>query len=215
MQHDPDRTPGPEHPTVGQRVIVIGASTGGVEALYTLLSNLPADCPPTFVVQHMRPGYVSGFVAGLDRACHARVTEAADRQIARRGCIYIAPAGECHLTLVPHAGVSCRLINSDPFEGHRPSVDQLFRSAALLVPPPAAALLTGMGRDGASGLLAIRRAGGPTIAQDQASSVVYGMPRAALDLNAADQVLPISAIATALLRAAGYYQLASEGRRQP
>lgn len=186
----------------GSRVIVIGASTGGVEALYTLLAEFPSNCPPTFVVQHMRPGYVESFVAGLNRSCSAEVVLAQDRMIARRGRIHVAPTGDLHLTLVAQASVTLRLIDAPLVQGHRPSVDQLFLSAARLRPAPVAALLTGMGRDGAEGLLRIRRAGGHTIAQDESSSVVYGMPRAARDLGAPTQILPLKAIAMALLRAA-------------
>ncbi|MDR7124922.1 CheB methylesterase domain-containing protein [Pseudotabrizicola sp. 4114] len=184
------------------RVIVIGASTGGVEALHTLLSEFPCDCPPTFVVQHMRPGFVDSFVTGLNRACAAEVVLAEDRQIARPGRIHVAPAGDLHLALSAQTGLILRLIDAPLVQGHRPAVDQLFLSAALLRPAPVAALLTGMGRDGAHGLLQIRRAGGHTIAQDEASSVVYGMPRAARDLGAAAQILPLRLIAAALLRAA-------------
>lgn len=192
---------------------MIGASTGGVEALYTLLSALPSTCPPTFVVQHMRPGFVESFVAGLNRACEAAVVQAEDRRIARSGYIYVAPAGDFHLTLASHAELCMRLVSGDPVQGHRPSVDRLFMSAARLRTPPVAALLTGMGRDGAEGLLSIRRAGGHTVAQDEASSVVYGMPRAARDLAAADQILPIEAIAPALLRASSQGQSVENDRR--
>lgn len=184
------------------RVIVIGASTGGVEALHTLLSEFPSDCPPTFVVQHMRPGFVESFVSGLNRACAAEVVLAQDRQLARPGRIHVAPAGDLHLALFAQTALALRLIDAPLVQGHRPAVDQLFLSAALLRPAPVAALLTGMGRDGAEGLLQIRRAGGHTIAQDEASSVVYGMPRAARELGAAAQILPLRLIAAALLRAA-------------
>ena len=109
-----------------------------------------------------------------------------------------------HLEVSGQSGVMTRLMSGPPVQGHRPSADRLFFSAARLALPPAAALLTGMGRDGAEGLLTIRQAGGPTIAQDEASSVVYGMPRAAKELGAAALTLPLSAIAAALLRAAGY-----------
>lgn len=185
------------------RIIVIGASTGGVEALYTLLASFPRSCPPTLVVQHMRPGFVEGFVAGLNRVCPAEVVQAEDRQVLRAGQIYVAPAGNLHLCLVANPVLSIRLTEAPPVHGHRPAVDPLFLSAARLQPAPVAALLTGMGRDGAEGLLQIRRAGGHTIAQDQASCVVYGMPGAACELGAADQSLPLSLIAAALLRMAG------------
>ncbi|MFN4155262.1 MAG: CheB methylesterase domain-containing protein [Paracoccaceae bacterium] len=181
---------------------MIGASTGGVEALYTLLADFPHDCPPTFVVQHMRPGFVESFVTGLNRACAAEVVQAQDRQTACRGRIHVAPAGDLHLVLTTRPALSLRLTDAPPVQGHRPAIDPLFLSAARLRPAPVAALLTGMGRDGAEGLLHIRRAGGHTIAQDEASSVVYGMPRVARDLGAAVDILPLGAIAAALLRAA-------------
>lgn len=195
-------------PIPTSRAIVIGASTGGVEALYTVLAAMPADCPPIFVVQHMRPDFMSGFADGLDRACTAQVILARDREVARAGQIYIAPAGALHLTLTltGQGPISMRLIEGPPVQGHRPSVDRLFHSAAVLARPPAAALLTGMGRDGAEGLLAIRMAGGPTFAQDAATSVVYGMPRVAAELGAANKILPLSRIAFALLTAAGHGQ---------
>ena len=184
------------------RIIVIGASTGGVEALYTLLSAFPGDCPPTIIVQHMRPAFVESFVAGLGRRCAPEVVLAEDRQIVRRGRVHVAPAGDLHLVLSAHPVVILRLSKAPPAHGHRPAVDPLFLSAARLQPAPVAALLTGMGRDGAEGLLRIREAGGHTIAQDEASAVVYGMPRAARDLGAAEQILPLHAIAAALLQAA-------------
>ena len=215
MQPDPSKAQathiGPQSTPVG-RVIVIGASTGGVDALYSLLANFPRDCPPTFVVQHMRAGFVESFVAGLNRACAAEVVLAQDRHIARPGRIHIAPAGNLHLILCAQHVLTLRLVNAPPLHGHRPAVDRLFFSAARLRPTPVAALLTGMGRDGAEGLLHIRRTGGHTIAQDETSSVVYGMPRAARDLDAADQILPLRSIATALLRAAGQIEQKSLGR---
>lgn len=196
------------------RPIVIGASTGGVEALYTVLAGLPKDCPPTFVVQHMRPNYVEGFVAGLNRACCATVAMAADREPARTGYIYVAPPGDYHLELAGQSALIMRLVQSPPVQGHRPAADRLFQSAAQLPRPPAAALLTGMGRDGAEGLLCIRHAGGPTIAQDEATSIVYGMPRAARDINAADHILPLPAIAGALLKASGYQSFVQQSARK-
>ncbi|NEX45723.1 CheB methylesterase domain-containing protein [Pseudotabrizicola algicola] len=186
----------------GGRVIVIGASTGGVEALHILLAAFPRDCPPTIIVQHMRPAFVDSFVDGLNRSCPAEVVLAKDRDLVRPGRVQVAPAGDLHLMLSPHPPVTLRLKEGPLMHGHRPAVDPLFLSAAALTPPPVAALLTGMGRDGAEGLLRIRTAGGYTIAQDEASAVVYGMPRAARDLGAADQILPLGAIAAALLKAA-------------
>ena len=184
------------------RPIVIGASTGGVEALYEVLGAMPSEGPPIFVVQHMRPAFMESFVAGLDKACRVHVVLATDRMIAERGHVYVAPAGQRHLTLAP--GPSCRLIVGDAVQGHRPSVDQLFLSSAQLSPGPVAALLTGMGRDGAEGLLRLRQCGCLTVAQNEETCVVYGMPRAAVELQAAEKVLPLTAIASALLAGAGY-----------
>lgn len=217
MRPDLSRAPGPEDSVRpgGSRIIVIGASTGGVEALYTLLSDFPRDCPPTIVVQHMRPAFVESFVAGLDRACAAEVVLAQDRQIARPGRIHVAPAGDMHLVLGGQPAVTLRLIDAPLAHGHRPAVDPLFLSAARLRPAPVAALLTGMGRDGAEGLLRIRDAGGHTIAQDEASAVVYGMPRAARELDAADQILPLRSIAAALLQAAAQTPTNPHRRRTP
>ena len=199
--------PDPTHGAL--RPILIGASTGGVEALYQVLGAMPVDGPPIFVVQHMRPNFIEGFVGGLDRACPPRVVLAQDRMIAERGCVYVAPTGTCHLTL--GTGPGCRLVCGDLVQGHRPSIDRLFFSALTLPVLPTAALLTGMGRDGADGLLKLRQRGAMTIAQDKESCVVYGMPRAAVELNAAEKILPLPLIAAALLAAAGYLENASKG----
>ena len=214
MRPDPSDHHGTTLPIRNAKVrsIVIGASTGGVEALYTVLSSFPKNCPPTFVVQHMRPGYVESFVAGLNRICAAQVVVAQDRHLPRPGYIHIAPAGTTHMSLTAHPVLTLRLTEAPPVHGHRPAVDPLFFSGARLHPPPVAALLTGMGRDGAEGLLAIRQAGGHTFAQDEASSVVYGMPGAARALNAAGQILPLHAIAAAILRCAAHPPDLSDAR---
>jgi two-component system chemotaxis response regulator CheB len=182
--------------------ILIGASTGGVEALHKVLSAFPATCPPTLIVQHMRPLFMAKFVDGLNRICGAEVREAWDGAPLKTGRIYVAPGGERHLTMTAAIKPQCRLIAAEPRSGHRPSIDVLFTSAAHFGQKVVAALLTGMGRDGADGLLSIRQGGGHTIAQDQATSVVYGMPRSAVELDAAIEVLPLSRIGTALLLAA-------------
>ena len=191
------------------RPILIGASTGGVEALYQVLGALPVDAPPVFVVQHMRPAFIEGFVAGLDRACPPRVVLAQDRMIAERGYVYVAPTGTCHLTL--GTGSVCRLVSGDLVQGHRPSVDRLFLSALALPVLPTAALLTGMGRDGADSMLKLRQRGAMTIAQSEDTCVVYGMPRAAVEMHGAEKILPLPLIAPALLAAAGYHDNASKG----
>lgn len=166
-----------------------------------ILPELPADCPPTLVVQHIIGRFTDGLVRRLDTLCPAKVVTATDGMRLQRGMIYFAPGAETHLQVDP-SGLSCRLIEGPPQSGHRPSVDALFHSAAAQRRPVAAALLSGMGTDGAEGMLAIRTAGGYTIAQDEHSCTVYGMPRAAVALGAVDISLPPARIASALLGAA-------------
>lgn len=180
--------------------ILIGASTGGVEALHCLLGSLPAECPPIFVVQHMRPGFVASFVEGLARACRLRVLVAADRQSAVPGMVLVAPDGDRHLTVDPRAGLTCRLERGPPVNGHCPSVDALFQSGLRLATPPVAVILTGMGRDGAAGICALHAAGSTTIAQNRATSVVWGMPRAATESGGVTHSLPIDQIGPMLSR---------------
>ena len=179
-------------------VLAIGASTGGVEALLTILSAFPADCPATVVTQHMPATFTRSFAARLDKTSAATVMEATDGALVEPGCIYIAPGGEAHLE-VSGTTPRCRLVRSDTVSGHRPSVDVLFRSVARLRRPMAGVILTGMGRDGAQGLLEMRQAGGRTFGQDEASSVVYGMPRAAFELGAVERQLSLSRLSAAIL----------------
>ncbi|MBA4803346.1 MAG: chemotaxis response regulator protein-glutamate methylesterase [Brevundimonas sp.] len=186
-------------------LVAIGASTGGVEALLTVIGGFPANCPPTVVTQHMPASFTASFAARLDRVCAPRVSEARDGDPLEIGRVYIAPGGEAHLEIERRGGrLVCRLVEGDLTSGHRPSVDRLFGSVAEVAGPAAAgALLTGMGRDGAEGLLRMRRAGAQTIAQDETTSVVFGMPRVAWELGAVQQQLPLEAIAGAVLSATG------------
>jgi two-component system chemotaxis response regulator CheB len=186
------------NPAARRALLCIGASTGGITVLDRILPELPADCPPVLVVQHILDTFVEGLARRLDGICAARVRAAADGLPIERGTIYIAPGDGRHL-LVDPTGTRCVLQDGAPIKGHRPSVDALFHSAASVPRPVAAALLTGMGSDGAEGLRAIRLAGGLTIAQDQASCTVYGMPRAAVELGAVMRSLPPERIAAALL----------------
>jgi two-component system, chemotaxis family, protein-glutamate methylesterase/glutaminase len=197
---------GPPLPSVGavdpRQLVVLGSSTGGVEALRTILPRLPADLPPVAVVQHIS-AYFSRVVAQrLDALCGYEVREAEEGMELRRGRCVIAP-GDRHLAVVSQGGVyRARLLETPPVHHCRPAVDVLFRSAAEAAGPRVvAALLTGMGSDGAMGMQAIRRAGGQTIAQDEATSVVFGMPRAAIELNAAQLVVPLPQIAEAIVKA--------------
>jgi len=179
-------------------LIVIGASTGGVTALETVLTTFPADCPPTLVVQHIRPGFIEGMIRRLNQRCAPEVLGAEDAMCPSRGQICIAADTDRHLVLQNGDPLRCRLKASEPRHGHRPSVDELFETAAGR-PGVAAALLTGMGADGAAGMARIKGAGGFTIAQDEATCVVYGMPRVAVEMGAACLVLPLDQIASGLL----------------
>ena len=185
-----------------RQLILIGASTGGVEALRAVLPHLPAGLPPIAVVQHISP-YFSKAVAGrLNTICQMEVSEAEDGMILKRGTCVIAP-GDVHLALSWQGeGYRTRLTQSPPVHHCRPSVDVLFRSAAEAAGSHVvAALLTGMGSDGAMGMQAIRKAGGRTIAEHEKTCVVYGMPRAAIELGVVDQILPLPQIAGAIFEA--------------
>jgi two-component system chemotaxis response regulator CheB len=182
------------------RVVAIGSSTGGVEALLTILSLFPENCPPTVITQHMPPVFTASFAARLDRTCKPHVSEAVDGAPLKPGHVYVAPGGHAHLEIVKRGGLTCRLINSDAVNGHRPSIDVLFNSVAHATGDRSlGVILTGMGRDGADGLLAMRRAGAETIGQDEASSLVYGMPKAAFEIGSVARQLPLNRIGAHIL----------------
>lgn len=182
------------------RVVAIGASTGGVEALLAVISRFPARCPPTVITQHMPGTFTRSFAERLNRSTEARVEEAADGAPLDVGRIYLAPGGSSHLEVVGGGGLRCRLVEGDPVNGHRPSVDVLFHSVARVVGSKSVGvLLTGMGRDGAKGLLAMHEAGATTIAQDEASCVVYGMPKVAVEIGAAQKQMSLEKIGGAIL----------------
>ena len=185
------------------RLLAIGASTGGTEAIREVLAQMPADAPATVIVQHIPAAFSRPFAERLDRHSRMTVVEASDHQPLLAGHAYLAPGGR-HLRVVRSgARWICRLDDGDPVRRHRPSVDVLFESVAAHAGRNAgAALLTGMGDDGAAGLLALRRAGGRTIAQDEASSVVWGMPGAAVAQGAVDEVVPLRDVAHRLLASA-------------
>jgi two-component system chemotaxis response regulator CheB len=185
-----------------RQLIVIGSSTGGVEALRTVLPRFPQTMPPVVVVQHIS-AYFSKVVADrLDTVCAMKVQEAQEGMVLQRGMCVIAP-GDHHLAVAWQGDAyRARLLQSPPIHHCRPSVDVLFRSAAETAGSHVvAALLTGMGSDGALGMQAIRKGGGVTIAEDEQTCVVYGMPRAAISLGVVDQVLPLPRIADAILDA--------------
>ncbi len=179
-------------------IIAIGASTGGVEALYHVLRRFPEDCPPTVIVQHINGSFAAAMANRLNEQCAPRIQLAESDMILRQGHVYIAPGNERHLTVRQGTDgkVYSRLRPGELCSGHRPSIDMLFNSVAAELPRRAVGvILTGMGADGAEGLLAIRNAGCPTIAQDQATCVVYGMPKVAAELGAAVHVLGLPRIA--------------------
>ena len=186
-----------------QRIIVIGSSTGGTEALREILMALPADAPPIAIVQHMPPVFTRQFAQRLDKLCRVRVKEAEHGDALVQGHVLIAPGGEHHLQIARSgANYQVELLSGPPRDHHRPSVDVMFESCARTAGANATgAILTGMGADGASGLLMMRRAGASTIAQDESTCVVFGMPKEAIACGAVEQVLPLDHIAAALLRA--------------
>ncbi len=189
-------------PRQKEKIVFVGASTGGVEALKALLMGLPADCPPTLVTQHMPPRFTGGFAERLDRQCPMRVSEAVHDEPIEHGHVYIAP-GSHHLEIARvGARHVCRLSDGPPVSGHRPSVDVLFRSAARVVAKSAVgAILTGMGKDGAEGLFELRQAGGMTFGQDEELALIYGMPRAAFERGAVMHQCSLAQMADAILDA--------------
>lgn len=203
-----DAGKGLRRPPPAPTLVVIGASTGGIEAIETVLSGFPADCPPTLIVQHIRGDFTSSVAARFNRACPAMVREARDGALLHPGSVQLAPDNHHHLEVRGRHSLRCILRPAPPASGHRPSIDVLFHSAAVCAVPVVGVLLTGMGRDGAEGLLAIRRAGGMTFAQDRDSCVVYGMPRVASEIGAVQRALPPRRMAEAILAAA-----ADPGRR--
>jgi two-component system chemotaxis response regulator CheB len=178
------------------RLIAVGSSTGGVEALQVLLGHFPEDCPPTLIVQHVDARFAPAIARTLDSSSRATVVLGEPDMPLKRGTIYLAPGGERHMLVAGGAMPHIKLRPGDPVSGHRPSVDALFHSVAGAMGREAVGiLLTGMGADGAQGLLAMSQAGALTIAQDEATCTVFGMPRVAISLGAANVVAPIGAIA--------------------
>lgn len=196
----PKVSPAPDYRS-GRKIVAIGSSTGGVEALITVLQKFPANCPPTVITQHMPHTFTKSFAERLNRLCAPTVEEATDGARLEIGKIYVAPGGERHLTVAnPHAPC-CRLVDQEAVNGHRPSVDVLFNSVAELAGRNAiGVILTGMGRDGASGLLKMRHAGARTVGQNEKTCIVYGMPRVAFELGAVETQLPLGAIGEEILK---------------
>ena len=182
------------------KLVAIGSSTGGVEALLHVLMRFPANCPPTVITQHMPATFTRTFAERLNRSCAPRVAEASDGAPLNIGHIYLAPGGPAHLQVTGNGPWRCRLQASDPVSGHRPSVDMLFASVAKAAGRRAVGvILTGMGRDGAQGLLTMRNAGARTLGQSEPSCVVYGMPKVAFEMNAVEKQVSLDRIASEIL----------------
>lgn len=183
-----------------ERLIVVGASTGGTEAIKEFLVRMPADCPGILVTQHMPESFTQSFAQRLDSVCRIRVKEAAHGDRIVPGHAFIAP-GHSHL-LLGRSGAHyvCELSAGPPVNRHRPSVDVLFRSVANCAGPNAiGVILTGMGKDGAIGMLEMKRAGAYNFAQDEASCVVYGMPKEAVAAGGVDEVVPLQEMTARVL----------------
>ena len=183
-------------------LILIGASTGGVEALKVILESFPEETPPILVVQHIPEKFSKTLADRLNQCCRIRVKEAEDNERIEENCAYIAAGGR-QMGVISIGSSLKIVVNDDPaVNRHRPSVDYLFNSALPLLKKYqiSAAILTGMGADGANGLLALKNSGAHTIAQNEESSIVYGMPRVAVELDAAIEVLPLQSIAYHLFK---------------
>lgn len=190
----------PRAESPGERVVLIGASTGGIDALLTVLAHFPADCPPTAIVQHTGRGFSLSMVRVLSRKCAARIVVAEEMLVLERGMICVAGGLDGHLQLkqLPDRRLRCSIQSGPQVSGQRPSIDVLFRSATPVATRVIGVLLTGMGADGAAGLLALRQAGATTIGQDEATSIVYGMPRVAFEMGAVCHQLPLPLIGPAI-----------------
>ncbi|MBP7202106.1 MAG: chemotaxis protein CheB [Propionivibrio sp.] len=188
----------------GGKIVFVGASTGGTEAVKTFLLGIPADCVPILIVQHMPESFTGSFAARLNSLCKPRVIEAQGGEVLESGVVYIAP-GHSHLKIrrTP-SGYLTELMKTAPVNRHRPSVDVLFDSAAEIVGRNAVGvILTGMGKDGANGLLRMRQAGARTFGQDEATCVVYGMPREAALIGAVEEVAPLGELPRRVMQALG------------
>ncbi len=183
------------------KMILIGSSTGGVEALRSVLVGFPPNCPPTMIVQHTGKNFGQGLVSLLDRICPAKVVPVEDNRPIEAGHVYVAAGQPRHFGLTSRRPLRTRMKEGPPISGHTPSVDALFTSAIPVAKDVVATILTGMGQDGAKGLLELRKAGATTFAQDEQSSVVYGMPRVAWENGGAEKQVPLARMASVLLQA--------------
>ena len=198
-----DRAAQPALPEVCDRVVAIGTSTGGTQALEVVLSTLPGHCPGIVLVQHMPEKFTAAFAARLDSVCTITVKEAQNGDRVSSGQALVAPGGK-HMRLSRSGGqYQVEVLEGPLVNRHRPSVDVLFRSVAKIAGRNALGIImTGMGDDGAAGLLEMRKVGAQTLAQDEETCVVYGMPKEALKCGAVERSVPLNAIGTEILRTA-------------
>jgi two-component system, chemotaxis family, protein-glutamate methylesterase/glutaminase len=185
---------------MGEKIIVVGSSTGGTEALKVFLSGMPERAPAILIAQHMPELFTKSFAERLDHLCAVRVKEAEQHEAIVPGCVYLAP-GHSHLSLERVAGKYRTVLSQEsPVNRHRPSVEVLFLAAAKCLGADAiGVMLTGMGKDGATAMLEMKKAGAYNFAQDEASCVVFGMPREAIAQGAVDEVVPLSRMAERVL----------------
>jgi two-component system chemotaxis response regulator CheB len=186
-----------------ERIVCIGASTGGTEALNDVLEMLPPHCPPIVIVQHMPPQFTAAFAARLDAICAIDVAEAQNNDRVLPGRALIAPGGKHMMLKRSGAQYYVEVKEGPPVNRHCPSVDVLFRSVARCAGANAlGVIMTGMGDDGARGLKEMRDAGARTVAQDESTCIVFGMPREAIRLNAVERIVPLGDVARIVLSAA-------------
>lgn len=188
------------------KLLLIGSSTGGVDALERVFSEFPANCPPTLVSQHMPPAFLASFAQRLNDTLRPTVRLAEHGALVEEGTIVLAPGGRHHLTVSPAGKPTVRLVVEDGTHLHTPCIDMLYDSAVRRGPDVVAAILTGMGRDGAEGLLRLREAGALTIAQSGRTAIVDGMPRVAREIGAATKVADLEDMSRLFLSACGSEQ---------
>ncbi len=204
IRREPQKEPAKEIRTdesyrPSRRIVAIGSSTGGVEALSSILRHFPANCPPTVVAQHMPETFLGNLTARFNNLYAPTIALAVDGAPLLPGHVYFAPGGRKHLEVVEGSPKRCAIREGDPINGYCPSVDLLFKSTSRVGADALGVILTGMGRDGADGLLAMRRAGASTIGQDEASSLIYGMPRVAFEIGAVERQVPLANIGAQIL----------------
>ncbi len=190
-----------------EKLLIIGASTGGTEAIKEILVDMPADCPPIMVVQHMPEGFTKSYAARLDSLCEIAVAEAVHGERIQPGRAYLAPGGY-HLSILRTGSYyACQVTQEPPVNHHRPSVDVLFKSVAKQAKNEViAVMLTGMGKDGAAGMQQLHDLGYKTFAQDEQSCVVFGMPKEAIARGAVDEILQLDKMAERILLHFGYIE---------